>query len=294
MKSCILSLIWPKKDVHAFFARHGCDKKDLAAIDNFSGMTRSAMVDAVFANLEARPDEGLGPFRAMLQSLLDWKHFDTYWFDREKKLDRAVAQRNLEHLKQLQEIRDARIKEERKRREGADTAAQTTRKTLGGVRKEFLELHAGNIKPTARGYALERVLAELAKLSKLEVTDPFRVNGEQIDGALKYDGEHYIIEAKWQEAAAANEGVYQFVAKAEGKMYGRGLFVSVKGFTKNVVTSIVQGKALKTIFIDGEDLMLVLEEHLTFAKMIDSKVKAAQTKGLIYVHPLTAAAKSGI
>jgi len=51
--------------------------------------------------------------------------------------------------------------------------------------------------------------------------------------------------------------------------------------------SLVAGKDIQTIFIDGEDLILVLEEHLTFRKMIDQKVKAAQTKGLIYVHPIS-------
>src|SRR5690242_6784191 len=43
----------------------------------------------------------------------------------------------------------------------------------------------------------------------------------------------------------------------------------------------------KTVLVDGEDLILVLERHLTFAEMIDRKVKAAQTRGLIYIHPVT-------
>lgn len=51
------------------------------------------------------------------------------------------------------------------------------------------------------------------------------------------------------------------------------------------------GKEIQTLFIDGEDLILVLEGHLTLRDMIDRKVKAAQTKGLIYVHPLSGAEK---
>ncbi len=70
MKTCVLSLLWPKKDIHAFFARHDCDKEDLATITNFAEISRSGMVDAMFARLEARADGGLGPLRAMLQSLL--------------------------------------------------------------------------------------------------------------------------------------------------------------------------------------------------------------------------------
>jgi hypothetical protein len=178
-------------------------------------------------------------------------------------------------------------------KESAEGAAQAAKSTLVEVRTEFLALHGGSLKPQARGYALERILRNLAKLSKLEVTEPFVVVGEQIDGAVKYDGEHYVVEAKWQEAAAANEGVFQFSMKVQGKMYGRGLFFSVNGFTKHVVDSITIGKALRTIFIDGEDLVLIIEGNLTFAQMIDRKVKAAQTRGLIYIHPLTGQPKSG-
>ena len=70
-------------------------------------------------------------------------------------------------------------------------------------------------------------------------------------------------------------------------MYGRGLFISVNGFSAEVVTALTAGKAIRTILIDGGDLMLVLEGHLSMAEMIDRKVKAAQTKGLIYVDPIT-------
>jgi len=38
---------------------------------------------------------------------------------------------------------------------------------------------------------------------------------------------------------------------------------------------------------------LVLEGHLTLRDMIDRKVKAAQTKGLIYIHPISGAEKNG-
>ena len=145
----------------------------------------------------------------------------------------------------------------------------------------------GELTNQERGYELERILQELSKISSLEVTEPFRVNGEQIDGAVKYDGEHYIVEAKWQDKVSANEAVYQFAGKVEGKMYGRGLFVSINGFSGNVINSLVAGKAIRTVFIDGGDLMLVLEGFLEFSKMLDRKIKAAQTKGLIYIDALT-------
>lgn len=128
-------------------------------------------------------------------------------------------------------------------------------------------------------------------MPNLEVTEPFKVKGEQIDGAIKYDGEHYLVEAKWQEKAASNEPVYQFAAKVEGKMYGRGLFISINGFSENVVQSLVIGKAIRTIFLDGGDLVLALEDQISFSALLDCKIKAAQTRGLIYIDPITLQSK---
>jgi hypothetical protein len=293
MKDAILAVIWPKDDIFRFLRDHGCTKADVRSIEGYKdlGISRSAIVDSVFDALVNRADGGLGVFRAMLQSLLTWSRFDPYYFEKLKKLDRAKAEQTLAHLRQLQEIRDAKISSEREKRTAAESREAAPDTTLPDVRNEFFALHAGKLPHQKRGYALERILATLAKLSALEVTEPFRVCGEQIDGAVKFEGEHYIVEAKWEDAAASNEPVYQFVGKVEGKMYGRGIFVSVQGFSENVVKSVVIGKAIKTIFIDGEDLTLVLEGQLTFAKLLDVKIKAAQTRGEIYIHPITGASK---
>jgi hypothetical protein len=293
MKECVLSLIWPKQTIVDFFKQHGCTEDDLKPVAKFKelNLSRAAIIDAVFDQLSSRADSGLGQFRAMLQSLVNWSHFDPYYFDTLKKLKRHQAQKSLDHLRQLQEIRDAKVKEERKRREDAEAARQKPADTLPRLRDRFLELHAGKMNPQQRGYALEEILLELSKLCGLEITEGFRVNGEQIDGAVKYDGEHYLIEAKWHDQSASNEPLYQFAGKVEGKMYGRGIFVSIQGYSEHVVRSLVSGKAIKTILVDGEDLTLVLERHLTFSDLVDRKVKAAQTRGLIYVQPLTGIAK---
>jgi hypothetical protein len=293
MKDCILSLFWPRKDIVGFFEKHGCTKAEISAlqIEGEQALKRHEVINSLFNALASRQDKGLGPFRAMLQSLLTWSHFDPYYFDKLRKLDRAAAARNLEHLRQLQEIRDAKIKSDRERRAAQDAVRQQPTTSLEQLRSEYLDLFANKTSRQQRGYALERILAELSRLSRLETTEAFRVNGEQVDGAVKFDGEHYLIEAKWQERSASNEPVYQFAGKVAGKLYGRGLFISVNGFSSEVIRSLVIGKEIQTLFVDGEDLILILEEHLTLRDMIDRKVKAAQTKGLIYVHPISGVEK---
>lgn len=291
MRDCILKLLWAKGDIVSFFKNNSCTASDINAIGDQSTLSRAAIVGAMFDRLSAKPDHGLGQFRAMLQSLIGWSHFDPYYFDKLKKLNRGEAERAIAHLKQLQEIRDYKLQEQRKERERKETAAKSPKVTLPELKAKFIALLQGEITGAKRGYALEEVLQELAKLSSLETTEPFRVNGEQIDGAIKYDGEHYLVEAKWQDKAASNEGVYQFAGKIEGKMYGRGIFVSIHGFSEHVVSSLVAGKAIKTIFFDGGDLIIVLEGIIGFAEMLDRKIKSAQTKGLIYIDAITGKSK---
>ncbi|MEE5151522.1 restriction endonuclease [Pseudomonas alliivorans] len=291
MRQCILNVLWPKDDILSFFGSNSCTKADINALGDYKALSRSAIVDAMFIHLSQKPDEGLGQFRAMLQTLVTWTHFDEYYFDRLQKLDRTQAQNAITHLKQLQEIRDHKLQELRKERERRESENRTAKSTLPDLQKQFISLLQGEQTGSKRGYALERILHELARVSSLEVTEAFRERGEQIDGAIKYDGEHYLIEAKWQEKAAANESVYQFAGKVEGKMYGRGLFISIHGFSEQVVSSLIAGKAIKTVFIDGADLILVLEGLLTFTQMLDCKIKAAQTRGLIYVDAMSGRAK---
>ncbi|WP_220452931.1 hypothetical protein [Stenotrophomonas sp. AG209] len=198
MKDCIQSLFWPRKDILGFFEKHGCTKAELASvsIDGEDAIKRHEIIDTMFAALNQRADSGIGPFRAMLQSLLNWSHFDTYYFDRLRKLDRSTAYRNLEHLRQLQEIRDARIRQQRELRAAQEAQRQRPTASLHQLRTKYLGLLANTTSRRQRGYALEGILSELSRLSGLNATEAFRVNGEQIDGVVKFDGEHYLIEAK--------------------------------------------------------------------------------------------------
>jgi hypothetical protein len=293
MQDCILALLWPRNDIYGFFRDHGCTTADLKLIKPFKeeNIARGAMVQRMFDRLAERPDGGLGAFRAMLKALVEWSHFDTYYFDKLAKLDRDVAQKHLAHLGQLVEIRDSKIKEQRHRRDVSAQHQQTTSETRQTLLAHFLDLYKSEGRPQDRGYALERLFQDLAKLEAIEVTGAFRSTGEQIDAGLKFDGENYLVELKWQDRAASTEPLFAFASKIEGKMYGRGLFVSINGFMPEPVEALLKGRALRTVLIDGEDMILVLEGHTSFRAMLDVKVRAAQLKGEIYVHALSARSK---
>ncbi|MCF6258578.1 MAG: hypothetical protein L3J98_00205 [Gammaproteobacteria bacterium] len=184
MKSCILKIFWPKDDIVSFFSDNGCTKKDMAILGNHKELSRSNIISTMFDHLSSKHDEGLGQFRSMLQSLQNWDHFDSYYFDQLKKLKMEDALTAIGHLKQLQEIRDYKIKSDRAKREQKEKDVQSPKKTLEELKKSFLSLFNNSISNADRGYKLEKLLLELCRLSSLEITEPFRVNGEQIDGSV--------------------------------------------------------------------------------------------------------------
>lgn len=289
MKGCILSIFWPKKDIIDFFKNASCTSKDLIMESEYKELARAKIVDIVFANLEKRSDLGIGQFRAMLKQLTEWDYFDPYYFKKLNKLDEDEAKKNITHLKQLQEIRDYKIKQERKRQDELERKRKDISISINELKDIFLNLFSGKdqdgnkINNQRRGYLFEEFLRKLFLNEKIEVTGPFKITGEQIDGAIKYEGEHYIIEAKWHDKWSASDSLYPFAAKVEGKMYGRGIFISINGFSSDAVQALVTGKALRTILIDGGDLVPITEGMYTLRELLDGKIKAAQTMGRIYV-----------
>lgn len=296
MRDCILAIFWPKKDIVAFLRNNNCTARDLQDVVNYeeTGIGRAEIVDRTFARLHARDDGGFGQFRAILKSLIEWTHFDPYYFGKLKKLDEAEAKRRLTHLRQLREIRDAKVKREQEERERRSQQAVKKGPSLEELHKTYIELFQGKVGSyQERGYKLESLLQGLASREGLETSEPFKVVGEQIDGTIKLDGEYYIVEAKWQDHATASNALYHFAYKVEGKLYGRGFFVSINGFSQDSLTALSRGKSLRTILIDGGDLGLVTEGLLSMSQMLSAKVKAAQTAGRIYVDPMSLREKQG-
>jgi restriction endonuclease Mrr len=141
----------------------------------------------------------------------------------------------------------------------------------------------------ARGKLFETFLRELFNRQSIKMGDNFCLRGEEIDGTFKFEGENYIVEAKRQEASVSTSQLYHFAYKVDGKMHG--LFISVNAFSRDGIEAIVRGKQIQTILMDGEDLSYVLEERVTLEALLDYKIRAAQTRGDVYVCALRQASK---
>ncbi|WP_240515933.1 restriction endonuclease [Bacillus atrophaeus] len=212
-------------------------------------------------------------------------YFDSYYFEELKQLNRDIAETNIKKVKIIHDAYNKKIKEAKENKKKVQhpniASIQEIQNEYRGLFKKT-DRNGKLITSQDRGYHLENLIMKIAKRENLQVTRPFKIKGEQIDGDLKFEGEHYLVEAKWHDKQTASNDLYQFAYKTEGKLYGRGLFISINGFSTESVEALTIGKAVRTILIDGTDFMHVVEDRISFSELLDHKIKAAQTAGLIY------------
>jgi hypothetical protein len=138
------------------------------------------------------------------------------------------------------------------------------------------------LEPHKRGIALESFFTELARVSKIPVEEPFRIVGEQIDGALRHDGCYYLMELRWREEKANQGHIAGLYLKVEGKMGARGIFISMNGFSSEVAESLVKGKEVKVVLLEGRHIVNVLSGLYTLNELVAHAVRHASLYGVIF------------
>lgn len=139
-----------------------------------------------------------------------------------------------------------------------------------------------SLPPQQRGYEFEAFLKNLFDAYGLSARASFRLVGEQIDGSFVLNNETYLLEAKWQNAPSGVADLHTFEGKLREKAsWSRGLFVSNSGFSSEGLQAFGRGKRI--ICMDGFDLYEMLRLKLSFAKIMEAKVRTAAETGSPFV-----------
>jgi hypothetical protein len=96
---------------------------------------------------------------------------------------------------------------------------------------------------------------------------------EQIDGAFKLEGWHYIVECRWREKLAnirELDGLKGQVDRS-GKQT-MGLFLSINGWSENVPGILQQNPDKSIILMDGYDLRAVLSRMVDLHDFLLAKI----------------------
>jgi hypothetical protein len=126
-----------------------------------------------------------------------------------------------------------------------------------------------------RGYLLQDLLNRMFDLHEIPLVRPFTRNegGEQIDGAFKIKGWHYLVECRWRTKLAdirELDGLKGQVDRS-GKQT-MGFFLSINGWSQNAPALLKQNPDKCIVLMDGYDLRTVLAGRVDLRDLILAKV----------------------
>ncbi len=149
------------------------------------------------------------------------------------------------------------------------------------LRETFNE-HVIDENRQAAGYSLEDILTQLFALFEIEFRKPYKTPTQQIDGHFNLDGFDYLVEARWRKGYATESDIAGFKQKVDSKLEStRGLFVSIMGFRPEVV-DMYSKRGLNVIFMDGPDLIFILEGRMDLREALHLKVEKAAQEGRVF------------
>ena len=128
-----------------------------------------------------------------------------------------------------------------------------------------------------RGYELEKIVNGLFSASAVEVVERFTRNrgAEQIDGAFRLEGWHYLVECKWTTAMTSVKELDSLGGKlGRSGSQAAGLFISVNGWSKHVVPSLKQNSNKNIMLMDGNDVRAALEGEIHLVDLLRNKISA--------------------
>ncbi len=226
-------------------------------------------------------EDGLGPMRRLIRAVLNIPSFDHL-----RQLDDGAAKVQSAR-RSVEALRSAVLKHDesfaRNREESGPASskiAEVVRKRneeIAQLSRRFQELVVIS-DHQERGRLFETFLHDLFAAHDLNPRGSFKIVGEQIDGALEFEGTQFLLEAKWEKKRQRAAPLDSFSKKVERKLENTlGLFISLEGYTDEGLAAIRGGRPA-LILMDGEELALVLQGMVDFRELLKQKVRhAAQT-----------------
>lgn len=130
-----------------------------------------------------------------------------------------------------------------------------------------------------RGYAFEEFLNYYFTLEGLKPREPFKINGQQVDGSIQFNNEIYLIEAKWKKTKTAKPDVVQFQKKVEERSgITRGIFVSLSGYTNDAINPSGLGR-IKIILLEVEEIKDILNKKVSLKTLLEYKIRILAEEG---------------
>jgi hypothetical protein len=281
LKDGIANLYWYKRDLYKAWLRSGVTKGIADKISNTLNptgqkLTKREQMDCLYTELRTGEyNRRLEISRNFVRILVEHESFTPQ--DEKHRIEKA--ERCTLKLKEVIRVQNSQ-RENRKVYRNQKDKKDNSQNQLLKIQEEFKKYT--ELRPQQRGYALERLFPKLMEVNRIPVQKPFKIIGEQIDGAIKYDSHYYLIELKWTDDKIGPNHIGSFYYKVDGKLDQRGVMISMSGYTDGVIESLPKGKELKIMLLDGVHLSNVIFGNYTFHQLLDHCLKFASFRSEIY------------
>ncbi|MFL6136200.1 MAG: restriction endonuclease [Frankiaceae bacterium] len=285
MKEALTLAFWYKSDLRPFLVSCLSNKQLIAQLDwdNYKRVVVGQLVDVLSSEQHLYFDDLLNLLLATAD-IADPAHLRRL-DDGEKKYADALAalralRQQVEPYRKLREVEEQAAKRRQEQRARAEMQRSMTEK-LDQLRATFYGLVSEP--PQQRGYSLEKLLNELFALFDIDAKAPFRIVGEQIDGAFTLEGTEFLLEAKWQAGKTGVADLDSFAGKIGRKLDNTlGLFVSMNGYQDSAIDVHSRGRPVM-ILMDGADLSAVLEGRIALPELLVRKRQHAAHTGEVFL-----------
>jgi len=239
-------------------------------------LTKRQMAPLILEAL-ARLQDGHRITRAIVKLASEWTSF--HLADDEYAARATVLKaREVMGILEATEASEQLQSESAKRQEVARLAEERSkmfRKESDLLLIMFDEMAQLDYDPQRRGFLLQDLLTRAFSLCEVPVQKSFQRNegAEQIDGALRLEGWHYLVECRWRRRLAdirELDGLLGQVGRS-GKQT-MGLFLSINGWSENVLRLLKQNPEKSLVLMDGYDLRTSLARQLDLRAFIIAKV----------------------
>lgn len=283
IKDGMANLYWYKGDLHKAWLRSGVTtqiKSMIASSKDAEGqeLSKRKQMDSLYECLRTNEyNRRLEISRNFVRILIEQQSFAPQ--SEKHRID--IAERCALKLREIIRTQEKDREYRESIRISAEMATKETYESkLLELRELFIEAH--DLTPQKKGYALEKLFTDLMRISGIPVEEPFKIEGEQFDGAIKYDGHYYLVELKWTAERTDPKEIGHFFFKVEGKLQARGIFISMNGYTDGAVSTLSKGKDLKVLLLDGTHLANVIYGNYKFQELLEHSIRQASLRGEIY------------
>lgn len=281
LREALASIYWKKEHLRDFI-RLSLENSAIVTTINWEGTKRDSIKELLDRMINRR-DIYDGDLMNLFLAVNDFTDFDNLDFWDEDGSKKKKAKQSVANLRGLTKGYFEATKDQEAAKARKLEAEKNLKKVvsledeLNALKQDFYKI-AANQNFQQRGFEFEKFLYDLFLIYDLEPKESFKIYGEQIDGAFTFQGNDYLLEAKWKSEVNRSD-LAHFCFKVEAKFKtALGLLISIDGVTKEAVSSDFKS----IIIMDGVDLIAILDRRVSLPDLLYKKRRHAIETGNIY------------